>query len=237
MTMSETTTHHLYILHTRKYRETSLLTDVFSLEEGRYSLVFRGARSSKSRQLGVLQPFSPILVNVYGKGELRTAGSVDVERQSFRLSGEKLLLGMYVNELLYRVLGRYDQLPVLYSRYENLLRDLEHRDFRTIQLREFELSLLSGLGYGITFDIDTRTGREVEADSCYRFVAEQGFASLPAGLPSENMVKGRLLLEIARGEYTDAGERLLKRVIRKSLEPLLGFRPLKSRSMFAGRGP
>jgi DNA repair protein RecO (recombination protein O) len=236
MMMSETLVHHLYILHSRKYRETSVLCDIFSMEEGRYSLVFRGARSHKSRHLGLLQPFSPILVSVYGEGELRTGGSVDVEGRSRRLAGENLLIGMYVNELLYRVLGSFDKMPGLFSRYENLLTELEHEDFQTVQLRKFELSLLAILGYGITFDMDTSTGEVVKADGIYQFVVEQGFSSVPEGLSSEHTFIGQQLLEIARGEYTNAGEIILKQVVRKSLQPLLGARPLKSRSLFVGRG-
>ncbi len=233
--MSEILAHHLYILHSRKYRDTSLLSDVFSLEEGRYSLVFRGARNSKSKHLGLLQQFSPILVNVYGKGELKTAGSVDAEGRSRRLAGENLLIGMYVNELLYRVLGRYDRLPALYYQYEKLLVELEKNDFQIIQLRKFELSLLAILGYGITFDIDRKTGRAVEAGSVYRFVVEHGFSSMPGGLQSEHAYMGQQLLEIARGDYTIASEKILKQVVRKSLKPLIGARPLKSRSLFVGR--
>lgn len=205
------------------------------MEEGRYSIIFRGARSRKSKHLGLLQPFSPLLVSVYGKGELRTAGSVDVEARPWRLTGENLLIGLYVNELLYRVLGRYDQLPVLFTRYEKLLAELEENDFQTVQLREFELSLLANLGYGITFDIDSRTGQEVKADGHYRFIVEHGFSSLPEELPSENAINGQHLLEIARGDYTNAGEKILKQVVRKSLQPLIGAKPLKSRSLFAGR--
>ena len=234
--MSETRVHHLYILHSRKYRETSVLCDVFSMEEGRYSLVFRGARSNKSKHLGLLQPFSPILVSVYGKGELRTGGSVDVEGRSRRLPGENLLIGMYVNELLYRVLGSFEEMPGLFSRYESLLTELEHQDFQTIQLRKFELSLLAALGYGVTFDVDSSTGQVVKEDDFYQFVVEQGFSSVPEGLSSEHTFIGQQLLEIARGEYTNAGEKILKQIVRKSLQPLLGAKPLKSRSLFMGRG-
>ncbi len=213
-----------------------MLCDVFSMEEGRYSLVFRGARSNKSKVFGLLQPFSPVLVSVYGKGELRTGGSVDVEGRSRRLAGENLLIGMYVNELLYRVLGSFDKMPGLYRRYENLLTELECQDFQTVQLRKFELSLLAILGYGITFDIDSSTGQAVKADGIYRFVVEQGFSSVPEGLSSEYTFIRRQLLEIARGQYTNAGEKILKQVVRKSLQPLLGAKPLKSRSLFMGRG-
>ena len=92
--MSDRDAQHVYILHTRKYRDTSLIADVFSREEGRYSLVFRGARSIKSRHKSLLQPFSPVLVSAYGKGEMRTAGALDFAGRPSRLKGENLFIGM-----------------------------------------------------------------------------------------------------------------------------------------------
>ncbi len=235
MTMSENKEHHLFILHTRKYRDTSLIAEVFSREEGRFSLVFRGARSGKSKIIGLLQPFTHLLVNLFGKGDLRTATSVDVAGKNYRLTGECLLMGMYVNELLYRVLGKFDPLAALYYQYENLLAELEAEEFHTLRLREFELSLLANLGYGITFDVDVRTGDEITDDTNYRFIAEQGFSSVPGLTTTSDLVSGRQLRLIAGGNYSSAEEHILKSVTRKSFRPLLGGKPLKSRTLFEGR--
>ena len=235
MTMSEPVAHHAYILHSRNYRETSLLVEIFSKEEGRYSLVIRGARNRKSRYQGLVQPFSPMLVTSYGKGELKTAGAIDFTRSSWRIKGEQLLIGLYVNELLYRVLGKFDQLPALYAGYEKLLAELEKDVFEILFLREFELQMLANLGYGITFDVDVRTGEKIRPDAQYRFVAEEGFHSLVDEAHRESNCPGALLLSIASGDYSGDAEKILKRVIRKSLLPLLGGKPLKSRSLFEGR--
>ena len=67
--------HAAYILHTRKYRDTSLLIELFSRDEGRYTLVARGARGKKSR-LNV-QLFSPVMVSSFGRGELKTATAIE----------------------------------------------------------------------------------------------------------------------------------------------------------------
>jgi DNA repair protein RecO (recombination protein O) len=236
--MSDRDAQHVYILHTRKYRDTSLIADVFSREEGRYSLVIRGARSKKSHQLSLLQPFSPILVTPYGRGEMRTAGALDFTGRAWRLTGESLFIGMYVNELLYRLLGKFDPLPVLFAHYEGILADLESDRFQLRLLREFELSLLANLGYGITFDYDVRTGESIHPDKQYRFVAEEGFHSLPErGQQTYSIMsyKGRELLAIAGGNSSDSASDILKQVVRQSIEPLLGGKPLKSRSLFEGR--
>ena len=217
--MSDHQVYHGYILHSRNYRDTSLLADIFSKEEGRYSLVIRGAKSRKSRYQGLIQPFSPMLVTSYGKGELKTAGAIDFTRRSWRLEGEHLLIGLYVNELLYRVLGKFDQLPALYCGYEKLLAELEKDVFETSFLREFELLLLANLGYGITFDVDVRTQGDIRADAWYRFVAEAGFHCLVDEVHLESDCSGEHSLAIVSGNYSGGVETILKRVIRKSRHP------------------
>ena len=44
MTISETDCLTGYVLHTRKFQETSLLVEFFSRDEGRGSLLFKGIR-------------------------------------------------------------------------------------------------------------------------------------------------------------------------------------------------
>jgi len=235
MMMPDLVPHHIYILHSRNYLETSLLADIFSEEEGRYSLIIRGAKGKKSKYQGLIQPFSPILVTSYGQGELRTSGTLDFSHRPWRLKGENLLIGLYANELLYRLLGNFDEVPALYANYENLLAELEKDIFDIYRLREFELSLLANLGYGVSFDFDVRTGESIRPEKMYRFVAEEGFHSLSLEGQTGNSITGENLLAIVGGERSPDVSRVLKQVVRESLQPLLGAKPLKSRSLFEGR--
>jgi DNA repair protein RecO (recombination protein O) len=113
--------------------------------------------------------------------------------------------------------------------------NLEDENFDASHLREFELSLLANLGYGITFDIDSETGEGVREDSCYQFIAEQGFSSLFDPAESMKNISGSVLLAISKGDYSGPADVILKSVIRRSFQTLLGDKPLKSRSLFEGR--
>ena len=55
--MSIAPLHEFFVIHTRPFRNTSLLVDVFCEEYGRLRLVARSARGPKSRYRGLLQPF------------------------------------------------------------------------------------------------------------------------------------------------------------------------------------
>ncbi|MBO6566326.1 MAG: DNA repair protein RecO [Pseudomonadales bacterium] len=223
-----------YILHSRDYRDTSLIIDVLTRDAGRYSLVVRGGRSSKSKTRGRLQPFTPVLIGSVGRGELKTATTIDFPAVSFRIQGQNLMLGLYVNELLYRLLGKFDPVPEVYEAYESLLSGLQSQDQGVSAIRAFELELLSALGYGISFEYDASNGERVSEERRYRFIVHEGFR-VTASDDSETF-SGRELLLAASGCLEQVSDTKLKQVTRSSLAILLGDRPLKSRALFKGAG-
>lgn len=228
--------HHAFVLHTRKYRDTSLIVDFFTQDLGRVSAVARGARGRKPRFQVSLQPFTPLLIAFYGRQELKTLRLVDSYAPPVRLVGDRAYLGLYVNELLTRLLGKFEQMQDLYQDYETLLVDLGTDVDEEPILRKFEIALLRELGYGISFDIDAVAGQPIESDAKYRFVADRGFilaepdnTSDPAG----GTVSGSHLLRIQAGDYDDpATRRTAKQVTRTAINALLGGRKLKSRELF-----
>ena len=77
-----------YILHSRQYRESSLLLEAFSREQGRVGLVARGARAAKSRWKSMLQPFRPLLLSWSQRGDLGTLTGADQVASPPALVGE-----------------------------------------------------------------------------------------------------------------------------------------------------
>ncbi len=221
-----------YILHGRKYRNTSLILDLLTRHQGRFSVVVRGASRSKSKLRGRLQPFTPLLVASVGRGELKTSTTIDFPARPFRIIGEKLLLGLYVNELLYRLLGRFDPHTELYDSYEALLDSLQGYAESVSSIRQFELILLQQLGYGINFDYEALTGDPVEPGHYYRYVVHEGFHRVSE--PSAEAYQGDELLNIGQGMLEQVDRQRLLNLTRKSLAELLGDKPLKSRSLFKG---
>ncbi|HSB96610.1 MAG TPA: recombination protein O N-terminal domain-containing protein, partial [Spongiibacteraceae bacterium] len=63
-----------YVLHTRDFRDSSLLIELFTPEQGRVAAVARGvkaARRGSGMQRALLQPFQPLWIAVQGRGELK----------------------------------------------------------------------------------------------------------------------------------------------------------------------
>ena len=224
-----------FILHSRPYGDTSSIVELLTLNEGRFSVVSKGARAEKSKLRGRLEPFTPMLIAAVGRGELKTATKIEFPGRRYHLMGENLLLGMYINELLYRLLEKFYPVANLFESYEALLSSLQGTSDSILAVRTFEVRLLDELGYGISFDYDARDGQAVESEQHYRFVTEEGFHRVEEPRVeehSDDLFTGKELLDLAVGNFSQVDARRLRNLTRKSLNSLLGDRPLKSRSMF-----
>ena len=72
--------HLAYVLHSRPFRETSLLLEVLSAEHGRAAIVARGAKRGKSKDSSILQPFVPLNLGWFGNGDLVTLTTVETAK-------------------------------------------------------------------------------------------------------------------------------------------------------------
>lgn len=113
-----------FVLHSRPWSETSLMLDVFTEESGRVRLVAKGARSKRSNLKGALQPFTPLLLRYSGRGEVKTLRSAEAVSLALPLSGITLYSGLYINELLSRVLEYETRFSELFFDYLNCIQAL-----------------------------------------------------------------------------------------------------------------
>ncbi|SFM12158.1 DNA repair protein RecO [Marinobacter zhejiangensis] len=222
-----------YVLHRRAYRETSLLVDLFSLNAGRLTVVAKGANSSRSPLKAQLQPFQPVLVDWQGRTELKTLVQVEV-RQADPFAGTVgLYSGLYINELLQRVLPAGDPHPELFAAYIEALSQLVHsRDVEPV-LRRFEVAFAYALGYGFDWAVATDIAQTVEAGYDYCYDPEQGIVQALGPSVRLQRLPGSTLLQLAEGDFeSEAARKLAKRVMRVLVDYLMQGKPLHSRSLF-----
>lgn len=221
-----------YVLHHRPYRDTSVLIEAFTADFGRVGLVARGARSSRSRSLGLLQPFQPLLISWSGRGELVTLTGCESAGLLRKLRGPVVMSGFYINELLLRLLHRHDAHPALFHAYAATLQALEDAGQEQRALRLFEKRLLQEIGYALVLDHEAGSGEALVADKTYEYQLEQGPVSHDAVNAGELIVQGRSLLSLAHEELHDAlSLREAKHLLRAALALYLGDKPLHSRKL------
>ncbi|PLR50632.1 DNA repair protein RecO [Chimaeribacter arupi] len=221
-----------FVLHGRPYSETSLMLDLFTEGHGRVRVLAKGARSRRSTLKGALQPFTPLLVRWGGRGEVKTLRNAEPVSLSLPLSGMMLYSGLYVNELLARVLEPETDCASLFFDYLSCIQLLAAGQGSPEQaLRRFELALLAHLGYGVDFLHCAGSGEQVTDEMTYRYREEKGFI---ASLVIDNhSFTGRQLKALAEREFPDSDAlRAAKRFTRMALKPYLGGKPLKSRELF-----
>ena len=219
-----------FVLHSRAYRDTSLLVELLTMQYGRLTVVARGVRSMKSRLQGILMPFLPLLVSFSGKTDLRTLQQAEVNGLSYELRGNVLLSGFYLNELLMRLLPNHESYPKVYQAYKNTLEGLVDSKQPEIELRLFEKCLLSNLGYGLQLD---RTIKHELVLPEEQYIFEFGNGLSKAKTNNAYNYSGKSLLALQAGNLSTATElRDAKRLLRGVLADLLGDKPLKSRELF-----
>ncbi len=143
-----------FVLHSRPWRETSMLLEVFTEEYGKIVLCARGVRGKKSQIRSLLQPFTPLYLSWSGRGEMQTLTRSEPAGPAIKLSGYALYSALYMNELMVRLLHRHDPHPELFNHYRQALEKLSRTDLLEQSLREFELQLLTAIGYGLAIDAD-----------------------------------------------------------------------------------
>ncbi|MDQ1213884.1 GTP-binding protein Era/DNA repair protein RecO [Pantoea anthophila] len=221
-----------FVLHSRPFSETSLLLDLFSENEGRVRVLAKGARSRRSQLKGALQPFTPLLVRWSGRGEVKTLRNAEAVSLALPLSGITLYCGLYVNELVSRVLQQESPFQELFFDYLHCLQALASTHGKPEPaLRRFELALLGHLGYGVDFLHCAGSGEPITDNMTYSYREERGFiASL---VLNQRSFTGRELRALYERDFPDAESlRAAKRFTRIALKPYLGGKPLKSQELF-----
>jgi len=222
-----------FILHTHAYRETSLIVELFSRDHGRLALVAKGARRPMSALRGVLLAYQPLLVDWSGGGEVKTLVRAEWLGGQPMLSGKALLCGYYLNELLMRFLPREDPHPALFACYAEAIAALPGATRFEPHLRQFELTLLEQMGYGVPLTHEADGDRPIEAEGDYRYIIERGPVPADSTDPELPLLSGQTLLDMAAGVFD--GARTLsqsKQLLRLLISHHLGGQPLQSRRMF-----
>lgn len=212
----------VWLLHRRPYRNSSLIVELFSPEHGRVAAVARAGRRNHA-----LQPFRPLHVQLRGRNELRSLAVCEPAGAAVALHGEQLYCGLYLNEVLMRLLQRDDPHPEVLDLYAETLTRLAADDLpRDVVLRWFEMRLLDALGYGISLESDTH-GHAILPGQRYDYEDGVGLSAAANGA-----FPGELLLALSAGDWQEPVRKMARALMRQALQPHLGERPLLSRQLF-----
>jgi DNA repair protein RecO (recombination protein O) len=165
-----------YVLHRYDWSESSLILEVFTRHHGRIALVAKGAKRPSSSFRPILLPLQPLHLAFGGDAEIRTLRAAEWQGGHVMPTGDALMAGYYLNELLLTLLARDDPHPGLFDVYADVVQVIasEHGEALQSALRAFELLLLREIGLLPLLDAQTMTLLPLEPTARYSLVPEGG---------------------------------------------------------------
>ncbi len=238
-----------YILHTRPFKETSLILNLFSQNYGRFGLLAKGVkRKNAQAQRAILQPFNLLNVDYVGRGELKILTDVELTEklsvaETSSLSNRALACGYYLNELLLRSLQEWQEFELLFEVYDKSIKQLQSSDEFPPILRNFEVALLGELGVAPEWHIDIH-GDPIGSERYYHFNPEHGFEQVKK-FHKENLIgdvenrfggdsgfRGDAILSLGNGIYKPETHKTCQKITQLMLREIIGDRPLESRKLW-----
>lgn len=221
-----------FVLHRQPYSNSSLLVDVITSEYGRFRLVAKGVRNAKSPRKALLQAFTPIKISWSGKAELKTLTGVELN-SSVTLAtfqGNALFNGMYINELLIKLLYPADPHDNVFALYQQTLVQLSESQNQELSLRFFEYQLLEMLGYSLGLDEEHL---QANTQQWYEYHHEFGLIPTNTNKTSTPKVQAQHLLQLIYQHPCNAEDLYhLKQFMRFILLNRLEGKVIQSRRMY-----
>ena len=171
-----------FVLHRHDWSESSLILEVFTRNYGRVALVAKGAKRPSSGLRPILLPLQPLHVAFGGDAEIRNLRSAEWMGGHVMPTGDALLSGYHVNELILTLLARDDPHPDLFDIYTRVVAVISsgHGEALQTALRAFELLLLREIGLLPALDVQTMTLAGLDPERRYVLVPEGGLRQADA---------------------------------------------------------
>ena len=222
-----------YILHSRDYRESSLILEIFSREFGRVSLVAKGAKRNKKQLAINFNLYQKYHISWVSKSELGTLVDIDLASLMKSLKPGQIMTGFYMNEIILRLLHKHESHPELFDSYDTTISKLLNDESEQILLRYFEKILLQSLGYGVVLDHDVHTNEAIIAEEEYYYVFDFGPSIETHNARPGIKISGKTLLELNTETLLDTRNiNEAKMLFRSILNQYLGDKPLASRQLY-----
>jgi len=220
-----------YVIHTRPFQDNKILLDLLTFEHGLVRAVWRVPKKG-----GRVMPASFLSYQVLLKGrtDLKTLHVLESTQSAAILTGSKLYAGMYVHELLLKLLPMNLPISSFFDLYQWLIQNLQTEAPVAPLLRRFEHALFEEVGNSINLSM-TATGSSLELNSLYRFDVRFGLRPYLGDKPKQLpllFIDGHLAMNYSEGLWhKTAVLKLAKELHRHWLDYLLEGKEIEARRL------
>ena len=224
-----------FVLHRYDWSESSLIVEVLTRHHGRVALIAKGAKRPASNFRPVLLPMQPLRITYSGDAEVKALKSAEWVGGYAMPSGNALLTGFYLNELMMRLLPRDDPQEAVYQLYAQTVQVVaQASNLQAPALRAFELLLLHHMGWLPDLKVETQTQSDLQADRAYKLSVDAGLQRV--GLQEPNAIAGSDWLQLTSLDFAAligllAKNAPLAQSLKSQLRALLNYhagRPLQT---------
>ena len=151
-----------FLIHARDYKETSSIINIFTSEKGIQSLLFKGKYRNKDQfQFSIFNEYGFIYDDKYNLPYLSKFELIT----DYPFDKKYYLLGLYINELLYKTLKEGFDFEKIYLHYKDFLVNLSNSSDSSTRLALlFEKKLLQDLGYELTMSDNLKLYKDLFYD-------------------------------------------------------------------------
>ncbi len=224
-----------FILHRYDWSESSVIVEVLTEHHGRVALVAKGAKRPASNLRPVLLPMQPLRLTYTGDEQVRTLKSAEWVGGYAMPTGNALLSGFYLNELMMRLLVRDDPQAEIFELYAKTVQVVAQSSaLQAPALRAFELLLMQQMGWLPDLSKETQTQRALQPNETYELDVNAGLRQ-----PSKSHaygITGTAWLQLAQLDFSTlihviAHNAALAGALKLQLRTLLNYhagRPLQT---------
>ena len=211
-----------YIIHSRSYGETSIIFDVFTKEYGLISTILKGAK--KRKDISQLHTSRELNIQI-NKSNLPLLLKYEIVK-TIPIKNKHLILLMYFNELIYKLVPKNQPQRNLFDFYGNYLDYMSKtNDNFDVVLVGFELLLLKNLGYGIT---SLSSNEIIQSNDIFVYDVNSGFKKTDSKL-SFDCVSGETIIKIQEFNISQITElKKIRSITKKIIQEIAGNRSIKS---------
>lgn len=217
-----------FIIHSRPYRETSMLVYALTEQHGVVHMVCRGA---KKKGRNAIQPFSKMLLSWSGRGDLVTMTKMEIEYSRYTQNFRAQVQCFYLHELIIKLMPKLSPSPELYRLYEKTLAQMSASPAREDILRLFELELLDIIGHPLQLDFDCQTESPIDDKAVYLYQPDIGPMLCEEKSRQWNLVAGSVLRALANKKLEETLWPQTKIFLRGLIHHYLEGKPLTTRQL------
>jgi len=223
-------------LHSRPFKETSLILHCFTQEFGSISVIAQGVkRKNAQAKRAILQPFNLLQICFTGKGEMKILCDSELLEFKTQPKGNALACCYYLNELVLRSLKEWQEYPELFNVYSELIQEFDscEKSEMPIMLRKFEILMVSFLGLSPDWNCDV-DDNAIEKQEYYEYIIESGFKKIKQAnkVKPQNIFSGETIVAIANMSFSNIDLKECQKITQQLIRPLIGNRPFESRKMW-----